>query len=550
MRVADRIVEIFLKHGIDTAFGVPGESYLDVLDAIAGNSAFRFVVCRQEGGAAMAAEAYGKVTGRPGLCMVTRGPGATNAASGVHVAFQDSTPMILLVGQARRGHLGREGFQEVDLAAFFRPLAKWTVEIRDAARTAEIFSRAILVAQSGRPGPVVVSLPEDLLGEPCDAVSALPPAIVSTAAPTPQALDAFGLLLRASQRPLIIGGGAGWTAEASRRLAAFATAQKIPVAAAFRRQDILDNEHPLYVGHLALGTDHNLAAAVRKADLLIALGARLGEATTGGYALLEPPLPKAPLIHVHPDPDEIGTVFRPTLGIAAGVEPTLAALEGLATTGAEARSAWAVRAREHYLAFRRPVTDRTPVQLSQVVDHLSRTLPAGTIVTNGAGNYAIWLHRFFAYRQFRTQIAPTSGSMGYGLPAAVAAAIAHPERRVVCFAGDGCFMMTCQELATAAANRLRILVIIVNNNAYGTIRMHQERDFPNRVSGTSLVNPDFVAFARSFGIAAARVTETTEFATAAEAMLALDGPALIEIPMAIEAIRPGASLTAMAAAPA
>jgi acetolactate synthase-1/2/3 large subunit len=549
MRVADRIVEILLQHGIDTAFGVPGESYLDVLDAIAGNNAFRFVTCRQEGGAAMAAEAHGKVTGRPGLCMVTRGPGATNAASGVHVAFQDSTPMILLVGQARRGHLGREGFQEVDLAAFFRPLAKWTVEIRDAARTIEIFSRAILVAQSGRPGPVVVSLPEDLLGESCDAVPALPPA-TAAAGPTQDALNAFGRLLRASRRPLIIGGGGGWTAEASRRLATFATAQQIPVAAAFRRQDILDNEYPLYVGHLALGTDPNLAAAVRDADLLIALGARLGEATTGGYALLEPPLLKAPLIHVHPDPDEIGTVFRPTLGIAAGVEPTLAALAGLATAGAEARSAWAAQLRGHYLAFRRPVTDRTPVQLSQVVDHLSRTLPAGTIVTNGAGNYAIWLHRFFAYRRFRTQIAPTSGSMGYGLPAAVAAAIAHPDRRVICFAGDGCFMMTCQELATAAANRLRILVIVVNNNAYGTIRMHQERDFPNRVSGTSLVNPDFVAFARSFGIAAARVTATAEFAATAQSMLAIDGPALIEIPMAIEAIRPGASLTTMAAAPA
>jgi acetolactate synthase-1/2/3 large subunit len=266
--------------------------------------------------------------------------------------------------------------------------------------------------------------------------------------------------------------------------------------------------------------------------------------------LLEPPLLNAPLIHVHPDPDEIGTVFRPALGIAAGVEPTLAALAQLSTTGAEARSAWAARAREHYLAFRRPVTDRTPVQLSQVVEYLSRTLPADTIVTNGAGNYAIWLHRFFAYRQFRTQIAPTSGSMGYGLPAAVAAAIAHPHRRVVCFAGDGCFMMTCQELATAAANGLRILIIIVNNNAYGTIRMHQERDFPNRVSGTALVNPDFVAFARSFGIAAARVTETEAFVATAERMLAIDGPALIEIPMAIEAIRPGASLTAMAAASA
>ena len=540
---AQILVDCLVVNGTDRIYGVPGESYLAVLDALYGRNDIHYLNCRQEGGAAMAAEAYGKLTGRPGVCMVTRGPGATNASSGVHVAFQDSTPMILLVGQVGRSMLEREAFQEIDYRRMFGQMAKWVAQVDDPARIPEFINRAYATATSGRPGPVVLALPEDMLRVSV-AMPQLPPA-AKTVVPAPAAQDMATLaeLLGASRKPLLLIGGGGWTTAASEHVKAFAEANQVPVAASFRCQDYLDNEHALYVGHVGIGIDPNLASRIKSCDLLIVLGPRLGEMTTSSYTLLSPPQTAMPLIHIHAAAEELGRVYHPTLAINAGATSAAAALAALGVVERKADPHWLRSARVDFEAFCSGQDSPGPVQMRAIVKYLSDALADDAIVTNGAGNYAIWLHRFFAYRQYRTELAPTCGSMGYGLPAAVAAAELYRDRQVICFAGDGCFMMTCQEFATAVQYGLKLVVILVNNGMYGTIRMHQERHYPGRVLGTDLINPDFAAMARAMGGFGDTVTKTEEFADVFAKALDYPGPSLIEIRIDPEALTPDTSLT-------
>lgn len=431
---AQILVDCLVVNGADRVYGVPGESYLAVLDTLYGRNDMHFLNFRQEGGAAMAAEAYGKLTGRPGVCMVTRGPGATNASAGVHVAFQDSTPMILLIGQVGRGMLEREAFQEIDYRRMFGQMAKWVAQIDDATRVPEFINRAYATATSGRPGPVVLALPEDMLRELVDEPCLPPPAKTVLPAPSARDMSALAALLAASQRPLLLIGGGGWSTAVSDHVKAFAEANQVPVAASFRCQDYLDNEHSHYVGHVGIGIDPNLAKRVRACDLLIVLGPRLGEMTTSGYQLLTPPQTAMPLIHVHADVEELGRVYHPTLAINAAAATAAAALSALDAVQRKIDPHWLSEARQAFALFRRGQDSPGSVQLRAIVKYLGATLAADAIVTNGAGNYAIWLHRFFAYRQYRTQLAPTCGSMGYGLPAAVAAAELYRDRPVICFA--------------------------------------------------------------------------------------------------------------------
>ncbi len=539
---AQILVDSLIINGTDRVYGVPGESYLAVLDALYGRDEIRYLNYRQEGGAAMAAEAYGKLTGRPGVCIVTRGPGATNASAGVHVAFQDSTPMILLIGQVGRGMQEREAFQEIDYRRMFGPMAKWVAQVDDPARMAEFINRAYATATSGRPGPVVLALPEDVLRETV-AEQKLPPAKSVVPAPAAGDMAALAAALGSSQRPLLLIGGGGWSEAVSEHVKAFAEANRIPVAASFRCQDYLDNEHANYIGHVGIGIDPNLARRVRVCDLLIVLGPRLGEMTTSGYQLLLPPQTTMPLVHIHVAAEELGRVYHPTIAINAGAAPAAAALAALGTVPRTVDRQWLDDARADFETFRRGQDSPGPLQLRSIVKHLSDTLAEDAIITNGAGNYAIWLHRFYAYRRYRTELAPTCGSMGYGLPAAVAAAELHSDRPVVCFAGDGCFMMTCQEFSTAVQYGLKLVVVLVNNGMYGTIRMHQERHYPARVSATDLVNPDFAAMARAMGGFGATVTRTEEFPAAFAAAQAYPGPALIEVQVDPEALTPNATLT-------
>jgi acetolactate synthase-1/2/3 large subunit len=538
---AQILVDGLVINGTDRVYGVPGESYLAVLDALYRRDEIRYLNCRQEGGAAMAAEAYGKLTGRPGVCIVTRGPGATNASAGVHVAFQDSTPMILLIGQVGRGMQEREAFQEIDYRRMFGPMAKWVAQVDDPARMAEFINRAYATATSGRPGPVVLALPEDVLRETV-AEQQLPPAKSVVPAPAAGDLAALAAALGSSQRPLLLIGGGGWSGGVSEHVKAFAEANQVPVAASFRCQDYLDNEHANYVGHVGIGIDPNLARRVMDCDLLIVLGPRLGEMTTSSYQLLLPPQTTMPLVHIHAAAEELGRVYHPTIAINAGAAPAAAALAALGTVPRTVDQQWLVDARADFEAFRRGQDSPGPLQLRSIVKHLSDTLAEDAIITNGAGNYAIWLHRFYSYRRYRTELAPTCGSMGYGLPAAVAAAELYRDRPVVCFAGDGCFMMTCQEFATAVQYCLKLVVVVVNNGMYGTIRMHQERHYPARVSATDLVNPDFSAMARAMGGFGATVSRTEEFPAAFAAAQAYPGPSLIEVQVDPEALTPNATL--------
>lgn len=536
------LVDQLIAQGVDTAFGVPGESYLEVLDALF-DSPVRYVTCRQEGGAAMMAEAWGKLTGRPGICMVTRAPGATNASAGVHVARQDSTPMILLIGDVAREQVGREAFQEVDFETMFAPLAKWATRIDSAQRIPEIMGRAFNVACSGRPGPVVIALPEDMLRETA-AVADLPPAPIAGAAPDPLALAELRDRLLGAQRPFALIGGGGWSPAACADFTRFAETFQLPVGVSFRCQDYFDNDHPCYAGHVGIGVAPSLAQRIRESDLLLVVGARLGEMTTSGYTLIEPPKPRQALVHVYPDASELGRVYRPDLGIVASIPLAARALAALA--GPDGEPPWgADTAAQHrgFEAFNAPLALPGRLQYAELVNWLSARLPPEAMICNGAGNYAIWVHRFYRWRRYRSQLAPTSGSMGYGVPAAIAAAICHPQRPVVCFAGDGCFLMHGQELATAVANRLNIVFIVVDNGQYGTIRMHQERRFPSRASGTALCNPDFVEFARAFGAHGERVESTEAFAPAFERAVRAGGPALIELPLDAEILTPSLRLS-------
>jgi acetolactate synthase-1/2/3 large subunit len=524
-RSGGRILADALRiHGADRVFCVPGESYLDILDALYDTSEIQIVVAKHEGAAANMAEADGKLTGRPGICMVTRGPGATHASVGVHTAFQDSTPMILLIGQVQRGARGREAFQEVEFRQMFAPLAKWVAEIEAPARIPEFMHRAFQCATSGRPGPVVLSLPEDVLAE-SSTVPDAPPYQAVQAAPRPEDLHALRSELAKSQRPVVIVGGSGWTAEAPTALQHFAAANALPVAASFRRQDLLDNRHPSYIGHLSLGMAPYLARTVRDADLVIALGTRLGDIATAGYTLI----PRR-LVHIHASPEELGRVYATDLAIVASPSLFATALRDFQPIDTPPWERWTNDARQDFLKFSAPgASPPTGVDLAAVVSYLSQQLAPDAIVTNGAGNYTVWVHRFFTYRQRVTELAPTSGAMGYGFPAAIAAKLRHPSRTVVCFAGDGCFLMYPQELATALQYGAAVIVIVVNNGMYGTIRMHQERRFPGRVSATDLSGPDFVALAKSFGAYAERIETTDAFAAAFNRALEANRPALLEL---------------------
>ena len=537
-RTAARIlVDQLVVHGVDTAYCVPGESYLTVLDAL-GDSPIRLVTTRHEAAAANMAEADGKLTGRPGVCLVTRAPGATHAAVGIHTAYQDSTPLLLLVGQVPRHHLGREAFQELDYERMFGEMAKWVATLDDAASVPELVSHAFHTATSGRPGPVVIALPEDAQSDEADVADAAP-YHAAQASPAAADVDRALELLAGAERPLAIVGGGGWSEQAGRDVAAFAAASNVPVAASFRRQDYVDNGSHAYAGMLTLGLDPALARRVREADVILALGTRLGEIATQGYTLLEAPRPAQTLIHVHADPDELGRVYEADLPIVSG-SPQFAAM--LRPVDGSARAAWVEEARADYLANLRHGEMPGDLQLAEVMAHLRERLPGDAVITNGAGNYSVWAHRFYEFHRYGTQLAPCAGAMGYGVPAAVAAKLRHPERIVVCLAGDGDFLMSGQELATAVQYDAAIVVLVINNGMLGTIRMHQERNFPGRAVATDLVNPDFAAYARAFGAHGALVERTEDFAPAFEEALAARRPALLELRVDPEAITPRATL--------
>lgn len=521
------LVDALKAQGTTRVFCVPGESYLAALDGLY-ESGIDTVVARQEGGAAMMAEAHGKLTGRPGVCFVTRGPGATNASAGVHVAMQDSTPMVLFIGQVASDQRDREAFQEVDYRAMFAPLAKWVGEIDRTERIPEYISRAFHVAQSGRPGPVVLALPEDMLSAACEAEivpAANPPSGRAAESDVSAILD----LLAGAERPLILAGGPLWSEEAQLALQSFAETAQIPVATSLRCQDYFDNTHPNYAGDMGIAANPALATRLREADVLLCLGARLGEMTTAGYTLVTPPVPLQKLIHVHPDPSEPGHVYYPTLAVAAQAGQVAQQLASAARAPAQNRRARVTEAQSAYQAWQEPEETPGTLHMEQVLLHLRDTLPETAILTNGAGNYCGWLHRYYRWRRYRTQLAPTSGSMGYGLPAAVAAALEHPDRPVICFAGDGCFQMTMQEFGTACEYGAKVIVLLVNNGMYGTIRMHQQAHYPGRVSGTRLKNPDFAAWARSYGALGLTVSQDADFPEAMTQALAAGTPALIEL---------------------
>jgi acetolactate synthase-1/2/3 large subunit len=529
------LIDQLEAQGATTAFTVPGESFLAALDGLHDSNRIKTVICRQEGGASMMAEAWGKITGEPGILFVTRGPGAANAMSGLHVARQDSTPMLAFVGMPSLGHEDREAFQEIEIKQLFSSFVKWAGVIRQTERIPEYVSHAVHTARSGRPGPVVLGLPEDMLSADCKIADAKP-ACIAEPYPSPAAMATLEVKLAEAKRPLMIVGGPGWSVAAQHALEAFADRFDLPVAPAFRYQDYMDNRHRCYVGCAGIGIDVKLATAVREADLLIVLGARLGEMTTAGYTLIDIPNPRSFLVHIHPSPDELGSVYRPDLAIAATATSFTQALAGLKSP---ARTAWQTHRAElraAYEATLEPIALPGSVKMADVVRTISQLLPENGILTNGAGNFAAFVHRYFQYKGYRTCLAPTSGSMGYGLPAAIAAKLAHPTRPVVNVQGDGDFMMTGQELATAAQYGLPIVTIIANNGMYGTIRMHQEREYPNRVVGTTLINPDFAAYAKSFGADGYTIEATADFAPAFRQALAGNKPSVIELKLDPEAL--------------
>ena len=551
------LVEALIAQGVSTAFGVPGESYLAVLDGFHEHrERIRFIACRHEGGAAFMADAQGRLTGRPGICFVTRGPGAANASIGVHTAFQDSTPLILFVGQVASQQRDREAFQELDYRQMFGPgtlgMAKWVGEVHDADRLPEYVARAFHTALQGRPGPVVLVLPEDMLTQ-ASAAPVLPRVSPALAWPAPGALRELRELLLAAQRPLLIVGGSGWDAAAAHALQRFAQNWQLPVACGFRFQDTFDNRHPLYAGDVGIGIDPKLAERVREADLIVALGLRLGEMTTGGYTLLQVPRPAHKLVHIHAGAEELGRVYAADLMLQASMACAAKALETLAAPMSLPWAAWTRAAHADHEA-NHVAAAIEPLDLAVVMKTVQRLAPPDTVYANGAGNFSGWLHRYVRYAGLqhhgRTQLAPTSGAMGYGLPAAVAASLLYPERTVVHVAGDGDFLMTGQELATAtgyAAGRGagRLISIVVDNGSYGTIRMHQERAYPGRVSGSELFNPDFAALAWAHGWQAQRIDATRQFEPAFAAALATARPTLLHLKLDTECITSRTTLTAI-----
>ncbi|TAG01087.1 MAG: thiamine pyrophosphate-binding protein [Betaproteobacteria bacterium] len=556
------VADALITHGVDTAFGVPGESYLAVLDGLyAHNDAIKFIICRQEGGAAYMAEAYAKLTGKPGVCLVTRGPGATNAAIGVHTAHQDSSPMILLIGQVGNDFVEREAFQEIDYRRMFGPMAKWVAQIDDASRVPEYMAHAFQTATSGRPGPVVLALPEDMLSAYATVADARRFKPVR-ASPSAAQMARVGELLSGAQRPFVIVGGHGWSRDSAKKLREFSEALSLPVGCAFRFQDTFDNRHPNYAGDVGIGINPKLAERIKSADVVLCIGARLGEMTTSGYTLFDVPIPKQTLIHVHGDPNELGRVYQADEMICSGIAEFCAMLGEVTKHAKRIDSSGALRqiASELVAWQSEPplYTSRsTPAALNlyNVVQTIKKLAPSDCIITNGAGNFATWAHRFFPYAGVehcdKSQLAPTSGAMGYGVPAAVMASIVAPGRTVLNFAGDGDFMMTSQELATAMQYGGAPICIVFNNGMYGTIRMHQEKHFPQRVYGTQLANPDFAKYCESFGGKGFTVTTNAEFDAAFAAALThtrtLKTPALIELKVDPQDLTPGATLAAITA---
>lgn len=546
------LVEALVAQGVDTAFGVPGESFLAVLDGFHEHAdKIRFIACRQEGGAAFMAEAQGKLTGRPGICFVTRGPGATNASIGLHTAFQDSTPMILFIGQVASDQRDREAFQEVDYRQMFGPgtlgFAKWVAEVHDPHRLPEYIARAFHTAMQGRPGPVVLVLPEDMLTQATNA-PVLPRVEPAMAWPAPGALRDLRAMLVEAKRPFVIAGGSGWTAESALALQRFAENWQLPVGCAFRFQDTFDNRHPLYAGDVGIGINPKLAARIKEADLVLAVGPRLGEMTTSGYTLLEPPRPRQKLVHIHAGAEELGRVYAADLMLLASMANAGKALETLTAPPQLPWVEWTAAAHADYAANLVP-SPVSPLDMAEVVKVMSRLAP-DAIYTNGAGNYSGWLHRFHQYpglqHHGRTQLAPTSGAMGYGVPAAVAASLLYPQRVAINIAGDGDFLMTGQELATATGYGAgRLVSVVVDNGTYGTIRMHQEREYPGRVSGSDLFNPDFAALARAYGWRAATLSRTEEFEPAFQAALESGKPTLLHLKLDPDVSTSRTTLTAI-----
>ncbi len=554
------LVQCLIEQGVTHAFGVPGESYLAVLDGFHRyRDQIRFIINRQEGGAAFMADAQGRLTGRPGVCFVTRGPGATNASIGVHTAFQDSTPMVLFVGDVASDMRDREAFQEVDFQSFFGPstkgFAKRVERIDDARRIPEYVARAFATAMNGRPGPVVLVLPEDMLAQAVlpDAVTgALPQALPRVEAvqawSDPGALRTLREMLLKAERPFVIAGGGGWTVQAAQALQRFAESWKLPVGNAFRFQDTFDNHHPLYAGDVGIGINPKLAARIRSSDLILAIGPRLGEMTTGGYTLLEAPRPKQKLVHIHSSAEELNRVYQADLAINASMNAAARSLEVLAAPATLAWETWAQDCHADFLANLTPQSLPGDIDMPAIVATLQKHLPPDAVLTNGAGNFASWVHRFYKHyglaRGSKTQLAPTNGAMGYGVPAGIAAAIS-TGRVVFTIAGDGDFLMNGQELATAVQYGARTIIVLLNNGMFGTIRMHQEREYPQRVSGSQLSNPDFAALARAYGYAGVCIRRTDEFEAELLAALARPQGTLIEVMLEPEVITTRGTLSAI-----
>lgn len=532
------LIDALSAQGVRRVFCVPGESFLAALDALY-DAIIETIVTRQEGGATMMAEAHGKLTGKPGIAFVTRGPGATNAASGVHVAFQDSTPMILFIGQVATDQRDREAFQEVDYRAMYGPLAKWVAEIDRIDRIGEYVSRAFHVAQAGRPGPVVLALPEDILSAELQERPRVPPtATLPKAEPSVGEVDDVARRISEAKRPFVIVGGGGWTGEAASALGVFADKAQVPVGTSFRCQDYLDNRHPNYAGDVGIAPNPALAKTIDEADLILALGPRLGEMTTSGYTLLKPPKTHQTLIHVHADANELGRVYHPDVAIACRPAAMAIALADAALPPSNDRHSYVNACRSAYEAWQEPQPTRGDLRMESVISHLNRVLPDDAILTNGAGNYAAWLHRYYRYRTWRTQLAPTSGSMGYGLPAAIAAKLEAPDRDVICLAGDGCLQMVIQEFGTAVQYGANVIVLVANNGVYGTIRMHQHRTYPGRPSGTDLKNPDFAELAHAYGGYGAAVSRNEDFADALQVARQANLPAILDLKIDPRAVSP------------
>ena len=538
------LVDQLIVQGVTNAFCVPGESYLAVLDALyLKRKDISLYVARQDGGAAFMAEAYGKATGEVGICFVTRGPGATNASIGVHTAFQDSTPMILFVGQVGGDMVDREAFQEIDYRRMFGQMTKWVAQIDRVERIPEYVARAFQVASSGRPGPVVLALPEDMLVEKVRIEDSERVKRV-THQPSMQSMQEVRSLLELSERPLVILGGGGWSESARRQIEMFAEKNHLPVGCSFRRQDLFDNRHPNYIGDIGIGINPKLASIVKESDLLLVVGARLGEMTTGGYALIEAPTPKQKLIHIHPGIEELGRVFQASVMINSNIEEAAEALN-LLEPSESVSTDWLNKANKTYIENIIPQPSTGDVDLSELMIAMRELLPRDTVMTNGAGNFSGWIHRYWQYEDFRSQIAPTNGAMGYGVPAGVAAKIACPDKLVVSVSGDGCFLMNGQEIATAIQYNLKILYIVFDNGMYGTIRMHQERDYPSHVYGTALKNPDFAALAKAYGLHAETVTSTRDIRGAIKRCIDQNSASLIHIKVDPEAITTRTTLTAI-----